>query len=185
MEDNVTLTTNEITSTELAGTDTVKTQEETSLPSKNDLLREMSKEYGVNLFDAEGLAKFKEYQDSLKTEADKIQEQLETYKAMESGFTAKEEEYQTQIAALELGIPTESLKEAIALAKVNMTEGQSIRDGLQVVKEKYAGLFTSTEGTKVTIGTQINDIRQGELSKSLSEQEAYMSKWKNSPYYKK
>jgi len=143
-------------------TDTVTetvTQVEEVKPTKKELLREMSKEYGVNLFDAEGLAKFKEYQDSLKTEAEKTAEQLSTLKEKADADKVEVDKLNAQIAGLKLGIPEENLKDALALARNNMTDGQSIEDGLKVVQEKYKSMFVKNSGiqTTVQVGTQMSD----------------------------
>ena len=123
---------------------------------KDRILREMSKEYGVNLYSAEGLAKFKEFQDANKTEQEKLQDQLNSLTDKETEFKTKEESYQATIAALQLGIDESKLNDAIALAKINMTDGQSIKEGLAAVQAKYGDTFSKVKGTKaeVVIGTQ-------------------------------
>jgi len=124
---------------------------------KNQILREMSKEYGVNLYSAEGLAAFKKFQEANKTEQEKLQDQLNSLKEKENEYKTKEESYQAQIAALQLGIAEDKLSDALALAKINMTEGQSIREGLEAVKAKYGDTFSKPKGkTEVVIGTQLN-----------------------------
>ena len=143
-------------------TEVVETTEVETKPTldpkkeKDRILREMSKEYGVNLYSAEGLAKFKEFQDANKTEQEKLQDQLNSLTEKETEFKSKEETYQAQIAALQLGISEDKLNDALALAKINMTEGQSIKDGLAAVKAKYGDTFSKVKGTQteVVIGTQ-------------------------------
>lgn len=134
-------------------------------PSRDQILREMSKEYGVNLYSAEGLAKFKAFQEANKTEQEKLQDQLNSYKDKETEFKTKEETYQATIAALQLGISEDKLNDALALAKINMTEGQSIKDGLAAVKAKYGETFSKVKSTKteVVIGTQLNDSEPGHV----------------------
>jgi len=124
--------------------------------TKDQILREMSKEYGVNLYSAEGLAKFKQFQDANKTEQEKLQDQLNSLTEKETEFKKKEESYQATIAALQLGISEDKLNDALALAKINMTDGQSIKDGLAAVKAKYGDTFSKVKSTKteVVIGTQ-------------------------------
>ena len=132
-------------------------QEEKVKPDKKELLREMSKEYGVNLFDAEGLAKFKEYQDSQKTEKEKVAEELKALKEKENEYSKEKQGYEAQIAGLKLGIPSDKLNDALALAKINMTEGQTIEEGLKVVQEKYKAMFVKTPGVTLEVGTQMRD----------------------------
>lgn len=125
---------------------------------RNQILREMSKEYGINLYSAEGLAAFKKFQDDNKTEQEKLQDQLNSLKEKENEYKTKEESYQAQIAALQLGISEDKLNDALALAKINMTEGQTIKDGLAAVKAKYGDTFGRVKSTQteVVIGTQID-----------------------------
>lgn len=125
---------------------------------KNTILREMSKEYGVNLYSAEGLAAFKKFQDDNKSEQEKLQDQLNSLKEKENEYKTKEDSYQAQIAALQLGISEDKLNDALALAKINMTEGQTIKEGLMAVKAKYGDTFSDAKSrqTEVVIGTQLN-----------------------------
>ena len=156
MENEQLETTETIVETETTPETQVEKIEETKPLSKNDLLRDMSKEYGVNLFDAEGLAKFKEYQEAQKTEQERLQEKVESFNAEKLEFNTKIEAQEARIAGLELGIDTDKLNDAIALAKNNIKEGQSIRDGLKLIKEKYGDTFGKTKGTntEVVVGTQ-------------------------------
>jgi hypothetical protein len=134
-------------------------------PTKTQLLRDLSKEYGLDLFSKEGLAAFKEFQDSKKTEQEKLQDQLNSLKEKETEFKSKEESYQAKIAALELDISEDKLNDAIALAKINMTDGQTIKEGLAAVKAKYGDTFSKVKGTKteVVIGTQQNQEDAGHI----------------------
>lgn len=129
--------------------------------SKTEILREMSKEYGVNLFDAEGLAKFKEYQEAQKTEQEKLQEKLAQYKEEVNQTKQKVSQYEAQIAGLELGIPQDRLADALALAKTNMTEGQSIKESLEIIQNKYPESFKQVKKggvqAQVALGTQMNN----------------------------
>jgi hypothetical protein len=157
--------------------------EETKPLSKTELLREMSKEYGVNLFDAEGLAKFKEYQESLKTEQEKLQDKLNEYTEKENTYKKQLEEKEAQVAALRLGLPDENLNDALVLAKNYMQNGESISEGLAKVKEKYAGLFNAKKGsdTRIVVGTQYEDdsTQQENLDPALAR---YLAKNKNKKF---
>lgn len=141
--------------------DTIK--EEVKAPTKKELLLELSKELGVNAFNPEEVkAQFQElkkFQDAQKTEQERLQEQLDSYKQKEEAYNSEKSQYEAQIAALELGIPTENLKDALALARNNMSEGQTIKEGLQAIQEKYSNMFVKSSGTqaKVVVGTQMSD----------------------------
>src|SRR6056297_4252798 len=94
---------------------TVEQVEETQ-PSRKELLRELSKEYGVNLFDADGLKQFKEYTESQKSEQEKLQEQLKAYEDEKAKWQSKQLEYESKLKASQLGIKDEYLEDALKLA---------------------------------------------------------------------
>lgn len=143
----------------------VEVKQEPKPLDKNQLLREMSKEYGVNLYSAEGLAEFKKFQDANKTEQEKLQDKLNSLEEKENEYKVKEQTYQAQIAALQLGISEDKLEDALALAKINMTEGQTIKQGLEAVKAKYGDTFGKPKGksTEVIVGTQQEQAESGHV----------------------
>lgn len=132
-------------------------------PTKNDLLRELSKEHGVNLFDVDGINKFKEYQDSQKTELDKKQEQIDAYKIKETEWQSKENDFNSKLKASELGIPTDRLEDALKLAGGDP-------DNLAEVIKKYP-VFVSKEGIKIGV----TNPNQNKNPDGLTEQELYMA----------
>lgn len=153
----------------------VETNEPTEKqPTRNEILRELSKEHGVNLFDAEGLKQFKEYTESQKTEADKLQEQLSAYEEEKAQWQTEKLKYESQIKANELGVHPNNLEDVLKLAD---NDPNKIPD----VVKKYP-VFKSKEGIK--IGVQDPSTHQEPTDKS--EVEAYMERhYKNNPYYKK
>lgn len=130
-----------------------------------EVLRELSKQFGVNLFEEVGVKALQEQVTTIKTEANQWKEKWDTTnKQLESIQLEKE--------ALALGFKPDSITEAIALARVNMTEGQSITDGLKKVQEKYAGVFTITQSA----GKIHNDGKHEKPPLGGSEVEEYMRK---------
>jgi TPP-dependent indolepyruvate ferredoxin oxidoreductase alpha subunit len=142
METNETTVTNEQTDTQ--ETTTQQTTEQVKTPTKQELLREMSKEYGVNLFDAEGLQSFKEYTEAQKTEQQKLQEQLAAYEQTTAELQSKQLEYQAQLEAVKLGISVDKVQDALKLADNDPTK-------LAEVLKKYP---TFQSGKGVQIGVQ-------------------------------
>ena len=136
-------------------------------PTKQELLRELSKEYGVNLFEADGIKQFKEYQESQKTETQRLQEQLESYKTKESEWKSTQLEYQSKLKASELGIAQENLKDALKLAEGNP-------DNLVEVLKKYP-MFKSNKGIRIGVTDPNND----NTPSGQTEKEQYMAKNKN------
>jgi len=151
-----------------------KLDTETKAVNKTEALRELSKELGINAFEpAELKAKFNDFttwQNAQKTEQEKLQETVKTLTEQNSMFTTKEQGYQTKIEALGLGFSTEQLDEVLALAKVNIKEGQTIADGLKIVKEKYGNVFVTKN-----IGIQHNDLKGDKLNIAKTEQEKYLA----------
>jgi len=139
--------------------------------SKNDLLREISKDNGINLFDVEGLKKFKEYQDSQKSELEKANELIDSYKTKETEWSNKENEFNSKLKASELGIPQEKLADALRLADGDPSK-------LADVIKKYP-TFVAKEGIKIGVTNPNNNTNPD----GLSEAEQYMAK--NPTLYKK
>ena len=83
---------------------------------KNQVLRDLSKELGVNVFEAEGLAKVKELIESQKTEQQKLQEKLQAYEEEKAQWQSTRVEYESKLKATELGIATDKLEDALKLA---------------------------------------------------------------------
>jgi hypothetical protein len=137
---------------------------------RKTILRELSTEYGVNLFEADGLKKFKEYTESQKTEQEKLKEQLTTYETEKEQWQREKLEYKAKLKASELRIKPDALEDALKLA-----EGDP--DKLADVLKKYP-IFKSTEG--VRIGVQEPNNFQAPTDNS--EAEKYMAQ---NPLYKK
>ena len=136
---------------------------EEKAPTKNDILREMSKEYGVNLFEAEGLQKYKEFVESQKTEQEKLQEQVQTYEQEKSAWESQRLEYESKLKATQLGIKEDNLADVLKLADNDPNK-------IEEVVKKYP-VFKSKEGVK--IGLQ--DPQNNKQPTDMSEVEAYMS----------
>lgn len=111
---------------------------------RNQLLRELSKEHGVNLFDAEGLKQFKEFNDSRKTELEKTNEELESYRAKESEWQTEKQKLTAQLKGMELGIAQDSLEDALKLA-------DNDPDKLPEVVKKYPH-FRTENGITLGVG---------------------------------
>ena len=162
MEQNETNNTNETNET----TQEQQTQEtkEQKTPTKNELMRELSKEYGFNLFDAEGLKAFKEFTESQKSEQEKLQETITTLTTEKATWESQKLEYEAQLKAIELGIAADQVKDALKLADGNP-------DNLAEVIKKYP-IFQSKKD--IRIGVQ----QQGENNAPTIDTEiaAYMAK---------
>ena len=135
----------------------------------SDVVRELSKTFGVNLFDENGLTMLKEKLDAEKLEYATLKDTAKQLTEKEQLFAQKEQDYQVKIEALGLGFQLNNLDEVLALARVNVKEGQTLSDGLQAVKQKYGSVFATTD-----IGTQHNDLKGDKPDPLKSEQDKYL-----------
>jgi len=140
----------------------------------SDVLRDLSKQFSVNLFDANGFSQLKEKLATQSQEYKTLQETVDALKGETQTLRQKEQDYQIHIEALGMGFKPETLTEVLALAKVNVNDGQSITDGLKAVKEKYGSVFVLQQ----QIGMQFNDIKGDKEKIAKTDQERYMSQSK-------
>lgn len=138
--------------------------------ARQEVLRDLSKELGVNLFEAEGLQQVKELIDSQKSEQEKLQEKLKAYEEEKATWQKQELNYKTKLKASELGIHNDHIEDALKLAEFNP-------DKLVEVVKKYP-MFKTKEG--ITIGVQ--NPTGTKPPTNNTEAEAYMA---NDPRYKK
>ena len=132
-------------------------------PTKNELLRELSKEYGVNLFEPKGIEAFKEFQDSQKSELEKQQEILNSYKEKEQSWQTKELEYQSKLEASKLNINPANMDDALKLA------GGDPKELANVIK-KYP-MFVKGATGGITIG--VNETSDNNGVTGMTDAEAY------------
>lgn len=111
--------------------------------NKNDLMRDLSKELGINLFDVNGLKQFKEYTESQKTEQQKLQEQLVAYENEKAQWQSEKLEFTAKLKASELGIKADALEDALKLAGGDPNK-------LADVIKKYP-VFKSTDSVRIGV----------------------------------
>jgi len=174
------LTAEEKAAKEAEETKVVAEKQATELKAKNktEALRELSEELKINAFEPEEIKKkfneFTEWQTAQKSEQEKLQEAVDTYKTKESEWQSKKLEYETMIEASKLGIDANSMVDALKLA-----EGDPNK--LAEVVAKYP-MFKSKKGIQIGVN-QTNDGRE---PGTFTEHEKYMEEnYKNNPYYKK
>ena len=136
--------------------------------SSAEILRELSKLYGVNLFEQDGLQAFNDNITSIKTQLTTEKEAREKAEGAIKAFEQEKAETNVKIEALSLGFTSENLEEAIALAKVYAKDG-NIVDGLKKAKEKFGSVLGGN------IGTQFNDMKGEKPHVAKTEIEKYMA----------
>jgi len=148
-------------------------QDKKAKATKAEQLRELSKEYGFDAFKPEEvkskLDEFTKWQKDQKTEKENLETELKDLKDADKKHKTEKQTYEDKIAGLELGIPEKNLNDALALARNNMSDGQTIKDGLKAIQEKYKDMFVSPSGVKLQIGSQIGD---GDPNKNKPKDEA-------------
>jgi hypothetical protein len=153
--------------------ETVETNSDVDVKKSNatEVLRELSKQFSVNLFEEGGLETLKGKWQEKETVLTSTKAELDTLSKEKLNFTQLENDYKVQIEALGMGFGQESLEEVLALAKVH-AKGNPIQEGLKIVKEKYGNVFTVAE----SIGLQHNDVKGDKPNIPRTEQEQYMAK---------
>lgn len=97
------------------------------------------KELGIDDFDnaKDGLAKFKEWQDSQKTEQEKQKEDMENLEKDKTSLSNENTSLKAQLAALKQGVNGESVEDVVALAERLVSDDVAIDEAIKQVVEKY------------------------------------------------
>jgi len=107
------------------------------------------KQLGIEDFNSakEGLQKFREWQESQKTEAEKQAERLKTLETEKTELSAENEKLKAQLSALKAGVKPESVEDVVVLAKNYVNEDTDMDQAIQMVLEKYPQ-FKAQQDTK-------------------------------------
>lgn len=138
--------------------------------TKTEILRDLSKDLGVNLFEADGLKQVKTLIDSQKTEQQKLQEEVNAYQQKEAEWQKQQAQTMAQLEATKLGIAPTAIGDALKLADNDPNK-------LAEVVKKYPNFLTKG---KVQFGVPTPSQFQNPTGKS--EQEEYMQ---SNPMYRK
>ena len=97
------------------------------------------KELGIDDFDnaKEGLQKFREWQESQKTEQEKLQESVQKLTQDNETLASENASLKAQLSALKQGVKADSLEDVIALAERLVNDETTIDDAIKQVIEKY------------------------------------------------
>src|SRR5690625_796391 len=167
------------------GTDSQKQSEEKTFRQEdvnNIVAREakkaqekLLKELGIDDFDnaKEGLQKFREWQESQKTEQEKQQEKLQELQTNNETLANENANLKAQLAAVKQGVKSDSVEDVIALAERLVNDETTIDDAIKQVIEKYPQFAQSEEeqkpnfttGQHQTNGNNNNDPFAAKLAK--------------------
>src|SRR5690554_5511003 len=133
------------------------------------------KELGIDDFEnaKEGLQKFREWQESQKTEQEKQQEKLQELQTNNETLANENANLKAQLAAVKQGVKAESVEDVIALAERLVNDETTIDDAIKQVIEKYPQFAQSEEeqkpnfttGQHQTNGNNTNDPFAAKLAK--------------------
>jgi hypothetical protein len=119
----------------------------------------------------EGIAKYKEWQDSQKTEAEKQTEQLQK---LQNDYTMTSDENATlkaQITAMQAGVNSDYVSDVVTLAKSLVNDEMDINQAIEKVVEKYPHFKQQQEAMEEKKPT----FTTGQHSKSTSEGDSFVS----------
>lgn len=104
------------------------------------------RELGIDDFEnaKEGLRKFREWQESQKTEQEKQKELLDSLSKEKESLTAENASLKAQLSALKQGVKGEDVDAVIAIAEKLVNDETSFDDAIKQVIEKYPQ-FTQQE----------------------------------------
>lgn len=133
------------------------------------------KELGIDDFEnaKDGLAKFREWQESQKTEQEKQQEKLQELQTSNETLANENANLKAQISAMKVGVKAESVEDVIALAERLVNDETTIDDAIKQVIEKYPQFAQDEEeqkpnfttGQHQTNGNSSNDPFAAKLAK--------------------
>jgi hypothetical protein len=97
------------------------------------------KQLGIDDFNSakEGLQKFREWQESQKTEAQKQAERLQQLEQQFNAVQQEKENLMAQLAAVKAGVHADYVEDVIVLAQRLVNEDTTIDEAIQKVIEKY------------------------------------------------
>ena len=161
--------------TEQAETKTFTQDEVNNIASKEakKAQEKFLKQLGFDDFNnvKEGITKYKEWQDSQKTEAEKQNEQLQK---LQSDYTTTSDENATlkaQITAMQSGVNSDYVSDVVTLAKTLVNDEVDINQAIEKVVEKYPHFKQQQEVTEEKKPT----FTTGQHSKGTSDGDSFVS----------
>ncbi|NUJ19290.1 hypothetical protein FKN04_22415 [Bacillus glycinifermentans] len=106
---------------------------------KKQGLEKFLKELGFEDFDnaKDGVKKFREWQESQKTEAQKQAERLQEYETKYETVSNENESLKAQIAAMGAGVQADAVQDVVTLAKPLVSDEVDMNAAIEKVLEKY------------------------------------------------
>lgn len=97
------------------------------------------KQLGIEDFDSakDGLAKFREWQESQKTEQEKQAEKLQVLEGEKTTLSEENASLKAQISAMKAGVKPDSVEDVVVLAKNLVNDDVDMDAAIKLVVEKY------------------------------------------------
>lgn len=147
-------------------------------PNRNEILRELSKDLGINLFDTEGLQELKKYQESKLSELEKTQKELEEYRQREVQYKEELENKRLDSLRVQYNIDEDRFDDFLVLAKNYGNEETSTEEAFQKTLERYGDTFISKkERENLRLGIQVDDNSEATKTIQSFDQEV-LEAWK-------
>nr|MDH3162300.1 hypothetical protein [Bacillus licheniformis] len=139
----------EISNRNLSKEEPTQQQQEKLLPQSdvNNLIaketkkaqEKLLKQLGIEDFKSakEGLSKFKEWQESQKTEAEKMADSLKDYETKYNTALSENESLKAQIATMGAGVQADAVQDVVTLAKPLVSDEVDMNATIEKVLEKY------------------------------------------------
>lgn len=102
-------------------------------------IEKLLKELGIEDFGnaKDGMAKFKEWQESQKNEQEKQQETLNNLTKDKETLTSENQNLKAQIGAMKQGVKADFVEDVVALAERLVNDEMTIDEAIKAVVEKY------------------------------------------------
>lgn len=139
---------------------------------KKKATERLLKELGIDDFEnaKEGLQKFREWQESQKTEQEKQQELLKTLQTDNQEKDKTISNLQAQVAALKNDVKADSVEDVIALAERLVNDDVTIDDAIKQIIEKYPQFKQQEE-------QQVDDKPNFTTGQHQKQPQSEMDKW--------
>lgn len=137
------------------------------------------KELGIEDFEnaREGMEKFREWQESQKTDAEKQSEKLSNLEKSYADKTSENETLKAQVNAMKVGVNSESVEDVVTLAKNLVSEDVDMDAAIKQVIEKYPHFVTETEEKKDEEGKPLFSIGE-HTKKQTTDAEQWINAFK-------
>lgn len=106
---------------------------------KKKATEKILRDLGIDDFEnaKEGLKKFKEWQESQKSEAQKLSDRLQALEKEKGSLSEENERLKAQLSALKAGVKADSVEDVVVLARNYISDDVDMDQAIQKVLEKY------------------------------------------------